>query len=42
MIRLPLAVGIYGLKLTLLRIGVSIILPPIAGGLAMLIAYRPG
>lgn len=41
MIRFPLEVGIYGLKLTLLRVGVSIFLPPIAGGLAILINYRP-
>ncbi|HAA58043.1 MAG TPA: hypothetical protein DCE42_24995 [Myxococcales bacterium] len=40
MIRLPLEVGIYGLKLTLIRIGVSILLPPVAGGIAILVASK--
>ena len=36
MLRIPLEVGFYGWKLTLLRIGVSLILPLIAGGLTLL------
>lgn len=39
MIRIPLEIGIYGLKLTLLRIGVSFFLPPIAGCVALLISH---
>lgn len=36
-VRVPMEVGIYGLRLTLLRIGSSLFLPLLAGGLAQLL-----
>ncbi len=41
LIRLPLEVGIYGWKLTSLRIAVTFFLPPFAGLLALLLRTRP-
>lgn len=40
LVRMPIEIGIYGWKLTLIRISASILLPPIAGGLAMLLYRR--
>ena len=42
-LRLPLEVGFYGWRLTLLRVSVSLVLPFIAGGLTLLLLpfFRP-
>ena len=36
-LRIPIEAGFYGWKLTMLRVGVSLLLPLIAGGLTLIV-----